>query len=229
MTMNGEPIAYCYNLYETFDDVCDALEEERKIRVDYDEKIKPNREEKLKEIQDWHNVLYYSAPNGDRFIIVKMNVIPKKPTTPCTKCCSSWKWVQNEEFGSYSAKLVPEVCRCMKKVTPADRMTKRQEFKEKWNQMPRDKLALAIQEDCRTIITKIEAGPYEEDHPAHLKNAKYVLHCCRSDAVEELGEGELHPDWNEVHDWTLHFFMNDFFMEEDTFQFPITKKVWLEL
>lgn len=80
MTMNGEPIAYCYNLYETFDDVCDALEEERKIRVDYDEKIKPNREEKLKEIQDWHNVLYYSAPNGDRFIIVKMNVIPKKLT-----------------------------------------------------------------------------------------------------------------------------------------------------
>ena len=80
MTMNGEPIAYCHNLYETFDDVCDALEEERKIRVDYDEKIKPNREEKLKEIQDWHNVLYYSAPNRDRFIIVKMNVIPKKIT-----------------------------------------------------------------------------------------------------------------------------------------------------
>lgn len=109
------------------------------------------------------------------------------------------------------------------------RMTKRQEFTEKWNQIQlekRNELALAIQEDCRTIIAKIEAGPYEEDHPAHLSNAKYVLHCCRSDAVEELGKGELHPDWNEVHDWTLHFFMNDFFMEEDTFQFPATKKVW---
>lgn len=146
-----------------------------------------------------------------------------------TKCGSSWKWVQNEEFGSFSAKSVPEVCRCMKKATPADRMTKRQEFKEKLNQIPwerRSELAIAIQEDCRTIIAKIEAGHYEEDHPAHLKNAKYVLHCCRSDAVEELGRGELHPDWNEVYEWTLHFFMNDFFMEEDTFQFPITKKVW---
>jgi hypothetical protein len=115
-------------------------------------------------------------------------------------------------------------------------MTKRQEFTEKWNQIQwekRNELALAIQADCRNIIAKIEAGPFEEDHPVHLKNAKYVLFCCRSDAVEECGNwgrGELHPDWNEVHDWTLHFFMNDFFIDEhDTFQFPITKKVWMEL
>ena len=111
-------------------------------------------------------------------------------------------------------------------------MTTTREFTENWNQIlweKRNELALAIQEDCRNIIAKIEAGPFEEQHPTHLSNAKYVLHCCRSDAVEELGEGILHPDWNEVHFWTLHFFMNDFFMKEDTFQFPATKKVWTEL
>ena len=114
-------------------------------------------------------------------------------------------------------------------------MATTQEFETKWKQIPwekRNELALAIQEDCRNIIAKIEASPFEEDHPTHLKNAKYVLFCCRSDAVEECGNwgrGELHPDWNEVHTWTQLFFRNDFWANEDVFTCPLTKKVWLEL
>ena len=111
-------------------------------------------------------------------------------------------------------------------------MATTQDFEKKWKQIPwekRNELALAIQEDCRNIIAKIEAGPFEEDHPAHLSNAKYVLRCCRSDAVEDLGRGELHPDWDEVHTWTQLFFKNDFWANEDVFTAPLTKKVWLEL
>lgn len=182
-----------FNLYETFDEACDTIEGYMKAYADFDEsefeKIKPNREEKRKNIESWNRVAYLKMPNGEEKHIVRLKIVPKK-------------------------------------------QDKRQEFEKKWNQIPWEKrreLALAIQSDCRNIIAKIEASPFEEDHPAHLKNAKYVLHCCRSDAVEELGSGEVHPDWNEVHEWTQLFFTNDFYPTEDVFTVPNTKKVWLEL
>lgn len=107
-----------------------------------------------------------------------------------------------------------------------------QEFTEKWNQIPwekRNELALAIQEDCRNIIADYESSQPGSIPEYHLLNAKYVLHLCRSDAIEDVERGELHPDWNEVHDWTLHFFKNDFYITKDVFTFPITMRVWLEL
>ena len=70
----------CHNLYETFDEACDALEKEMMAYVEYDEsefkKNKPNREEKLKKILDWQEVLYYSISSGHHFQVKKMNVIP---------------------------------------------------------------------------------------------------------------------------------------------------------
>lgn len=60
------------NLYETFDDACDAIEKEIKSEVEI------NREEKLKDIQEWNDVLYYKTSSGEKFHIVEMKVVPKK-------------------------------------------------------------------------------------------------------------------------------------------------------
>lgn len=69
----------CHVLYETFDDACDAIEEEIKLCGNYDDfqKNKPNREEKFKELEKSDIVTYWVL--GDQLCIAKMKVVPKKP------------------------------------------------------------------------------------------------------------------------------------------------------
>lgn len=73
-----------FNLYETFDEACDTIEGYMKAYTDFDEsefeKIKPNREEKLKNIESWNRVAYLKMPNGEEKYIAKMKVVPKKQT-----------------------------------------------------------------------------------------------------------------------------------------------------
>ena len=68
-----------HTLYETFDEACDALEKNIHSCVDYDastfEKNKPNREEKVKIVQNVREVLYFKSPDGYEFSIRDMKVI----------------------------------------------------------------------------------------------------------------------------------------------------------
>ena len=72
-------------LYETFDDACDAVEEQMKSSVNYDEtyfqKNKREREILLKEMEERGEVLYFILPLSHEFYITKMTVVPKKPDT----------------------------------------------------------------------------------------------------------------------------------------------------
>lgn len=71
------------NLYESFDDACDAMDEEIQKYLEYttSEYKKPNREEKFKQIQEREYVVYHRSPREHEFIINVMNVVPKKPDT----------------------------------------------------------------------------------------------------------------------------------------------------
>ncbi len=73
-------------LYETFDDACDAIEEDIKSYVEYMgsdiennklEIITSTREEMLKYIQEWKELLYYKNSSGRKFHIATMKVVPK--------------------------------------------------------------------------------------------------------------------------------------------------------
>ena len=82
-----------FNLYETFDEACDTIEGYMKAYAEFDEsefeKIKPNREEKLKNIESWNRVAYLKMPNGEEKYIAKMKVVPKKETTVYTYTATS--------------------------------------------------------------------------------------------------------------------------------------------
>lgn len=73
-----------FNLYESFDEVCDTIEGYMKSYIDFNEsdleKIKPNREEKRKNIASWNRVAYLVMPNGEEKHIVRRVVVPKKLT-----------------------------------------------------------------------------------------------------------------------------------------------------
>lgn len=73
-----------FNLYETFDEACDTIEQYMKSYMDFDEsefeKNKPNREEKRKNIKQWNRVFYLKMPFGDEKHIARMVVVPKKLT-----------------------------------------------------------------------------------------------------------------------------------------------------
>jgi ribosome-associated translation inhibitor RaiA len=71
------------NLYESFDDACDAMDEEIRNYDEYriSEYKKPNREEKFKQIQEREYVVYHRSPREHEFIIKTMKVVPKKPDT----------------------------------------------------------------------------------------------------------------------------------------------------
>lgn len=70
----------CHNLYESFDDACDAIEEEIKAyKGDAWKtflKMKPNREKKLKELEKTDIVKYWTLM--DELCIAKMKVITKR-------------------------------------------------------------------------------------------------------------------------------------------------------
>jgi hypothetical protein len=74
-----------FNLYETFDEACDTIEGYMKAYVDFEEsyleKIKPNREEKRKNIESWNRVAYLKMPSGDMKYITKLTVVPNKKET----------------------------------------------------------------------------------------------------------------------------------------------------
>ena len=71
------------NLYESFDDACDAMDEEIRNYDEYriSEYKKPNCEEKFKQIQERGYVVYHRSPREHEFIIKTMKVVPKKPDT----------------------------------------------------------------------------------------------------------------------------------------------------
>ena len=71
----------CHNLYESFDDACDAIEKEIKEFGDYEDfqKNKPNRQEKLKELEKSYMVRYWVL--GDELCIARMKIVSKKQET----------------------------------------------------------------------------------------------------------------------------------------------------
>ena len=74
-----------FNLYETFDEACDTIEGYMKAYEDFDEsdfeKIKPNREEKRKNIESWNRVAYLKMPNGEEKHIARLKIVPNKKET----------------------------------------------------------------------------------------------------------------------------------------------------
>ena len=74
-----------FNLYQTFDEACDTIEGYMKAYEDFDEsefeKIKPNREEKRKNIESWNRVAYLNMPNGEEKHIARFKVVPNKKET----------------------------------------------------------------------------------------------------------------------------------------------------
>lgn len=81
------------NLYESFDEACDALDEDIQKYSDSDygisEYTKPNREEKFKKIEENQKVIYYESPRNHNFVIRTMKVVPKKETTVYTYTATS--------------------------------------------------------------------------------------------------------------------------------------------
>ena len=73
------------NLYESFDEACDALDEDIQKYSDSDygisEYTKPNREEKFKQMQEREYIVYHRSPREHEFIIKTMKVVPKKKPT----------------------------------------------------------------------------------------------------------------------------------------------------
>ena len=86
------------NLYETFEDACDAIEEEAKSHVGYVkpdfETTKLNREE---DVHDWNDEIYYRNSVGEHFYIVMVKVVPKKP-----KQYVYQYWVENKICGLHT-------------------------------------------------------------------------------------------------------------------------------
>ena len=78
------------NLYESFDEACDALDEDIQKYSDSDygisEYTKPNREEKFKKIEENQKIIYYESPRDHNFVIRAMKVVPKKQTYEDLDC-----------------------------------------------------------------------------------------------------------------------------------------------
>lgn len=119
-------------------------------------------------------------------------------------------------------------------------LAKRDEFSHAWSQLPRDTwydIASAIRMDCDTITGTLEShaeqgcGLTSPVIERELSNAKYVKEHCREDAIEDIGEGVLHPNWTQVRELALHLFTFDFFPAgtSSVFTFPNTRKLWDEL
>ena len=101
-----------FNLYETFDEACDTIEGYMKAYEDFDEsefeKIKPNREEKRKNIESWNRIAYLTIPNGEEKHIVRMKVVPKKQKPK--KYVYQYFVRNNEQTTSPKYETFDEVC-----------------------------------------------------------------------------------------------------------------------
>ena len=95
----------CHNLYETFDDACDSIEEEIKAYSlhSYEDfqKNRPNRKEKLKVLEESDIVTYWVL--GDELCIAKMKIVPKKkyPVYYCKAVSTDGRVIVSQEFSSF--------------------------------------------------------------------------------------------------------------------------------
>lgn len=117
-------------IYQDFDDACDALEKE--IQKHDKEFVPPDREQfyelsnKSIVYHKWDKYFFgflertvvpkkvqtYEEFSQHTLVTLEGGVILMTPKNPyCSVCGSNWKWVQNE-MGSFSNKLVSEICRC---------------------------------------------------------------------------------------------------------------------
>lgn len=100
-----------FNLYETFDEACDTVEGYMKAYPEFDEsefeKIKPNREEKRKNIESWNRIAYLKMPNGEEKHIARLKIVPKKPTK---KYVYQYFVRNNEQTTSPKYETFDEVC-----------------------------------------------------------------------------------------------------------------------
>lgn len=98
------------NLYESFDDACDAMDEEIRNYDEYriSEYKKPNREEKFKQIQERGYVVYHRSPREHEFIIKTMKVVPKKQKSK--KYVYQYFVRNNEQTTSPKYETFDEVC-----------------------------------------------------------------------------------------------------------------------
>ena len=84
------------NLYESFDDACDAMDEEIRNYHEYtfSEYKKPNCEEKFKQIQERGYAVYHRSTREHEFIIKTMKVVPKKDTYEELDCSEQDKHLE---------------------------------------------------------------------------------------------------------------------------------------
>jgi ribosome-associated translation inhibitor RaiA len=149
------------NLYESFDDACDAMDEEIRNYDEYriSEYKKPNREEKFKQIQEREYIVYHRSPREHEFIIKTMKVVPKKEKP---KKYVYQYYVRNNEQTEMKAS------------------PKYESFDEICNVLDK-KLRELHGEDWQPRMTRDEYKKYMDDHTAcaisydFFKNDKYVL------------------------------------------------------